>query len=309
MWRIVREGTHDALERLKSAGFKLGIVSNADGRVAGDAKRLGLAQFFDVIIDSQVVGVEKPNPKIFQLALDALGVPPEEAMYAGDIYAIDMLGARAAGIHGKLIDQHGMYHWIEHPKIRHVGELHILRRATSGCEGTARPMGSIRETADKLFAGELPIREHHPLSFTGESEEVADGVMFCRWFANVSAIKTAEGLVLVDTGAYFNQRKTLEAIRRYSRDRVNAAIYTHGHVDHACGMPAIVEEAGQEPRRAPARRWASRGRRALRSLQAHRRLQQRRQCPPIQSALDMADRVCLSRHLLRSSAECRGGPA
>ena len=38
-------------------------------------------------------------------------------------------------------------------------------------------MGSIRETADKLFAGELPIREHHPLSFTGESEEVADGVM------------------------------------------------------------------------------------------------------------------------------------
>ena len=43
MWRIVRDGTHDALERLKSAGFKLGIVSNADGRVAGDAKRLGLA--------------------------------------------------------------------------------------------------------------------------------------------------------------------------------------------------------------------------------------------------------------------------
>lgn len=106
-------------------------------------------------------------------------------------------------------------------------------------------MGSIRETADKLLAGELPIREHHPLAFTGESEEVADGVMFCRWFANVSAIKTAEGLVLVDTGAYFNQRATLEMIRRYSRDRVNAAIYTHGHVDHACGMPAIVEEAGK----------------------------------------------------------------
>ena len=129
MWRIVRDGTHDALERLKSAGFKLGIVSNADGRVAGDAKRLGLAKFFDVIIDSQVVGVEKPNPKIFQLALDALGVPPEEAMYAGDIYAIDMLGARAAGISGKLIDQHGMYHWIEHPKIRHVGELHLSHPA------------------------------------------------------------------------------------------------------------------------------------------------------------------------------------
>ena len=104
-------------------GSNSAIVSNADG-LAGDAKRLGLAQFFDVIIDSQVVGVEKPNPKIFQLALDALGVRPRSEMYAGDIYAIDMLGARAAGIEAKLIDQHGMYHWIEHPKIRHVGELH-----------------------------------------------------------------------------------------------------------------------------------------------------------------------------------------
>lgn len=66
MWRVVREGTHEALERLKAAGLKLGIVSNADGRVAADAKRFGLAKFFDVIIDSQVVGVEKPNPKIFQ---------------------------------------------------------------------------------------------------------------------------------------------------------------------------------------------------------------------------------------------------
>ncbi|HLX37462.1 MAG TPA: HAD family hydrolase [Candidatus Binataceae bacterium] len=126
MWRIVRDGTHDALERLKAAGYKLGIVSNADGRVAADCKRLGLAPFFDVIIDSQVVGVEKPDPKIFQLALEALKVAPEQALYAGDIYTIDMLGARAAGVAGKLIDQHDMYHWIEHPKIRHVRHLHPL---------------------------------------------------------------------------------------------------------------------------------------------------------------------------------------
>ena len=124
MWRIVRAGTHDALARLKESGFKLAIVSNADGRVASDARRLGLAEFFDVIIDSSVVGIEKPDPRIFRLALDALKVPPEEALYAGDIYSIDMLGARAAGIAGKLIDQHARYDWIEHPKIRHVGELH-----------------------------------------------------------------------------------------------------------------------------------------------------------------------------------------
>lgn len=124
MWRVIRPGTFEALERLKSAGLKLGIVSNADGRVEADARRLGLAHYFDVIVDSHVVGVEKPNPKIFQIALDALGVAPEESMYAGDIYSIDMIGARAAKINGKLIDQHGLYHWVEHAKIRHVGELH-----------------------------------------------------------------------------------------------------------------------------------------------------------------------------------------
>jgi len=126
MWRVVREGTLEALERLKSAGFKLAIVSNADGRVAGDCKRFGLTKFFDVIIDSHVVGVEKPDPKIFQLALAALNVAPQQALYAGDIYSIDMIGARAAGISGKLIDQHDMYHWIEHPKIRHIRHLHPL---------------------------------------------------------------------------------------------------------------------------------------------------------------------------------------
>ena len=125
MWRIIRDGTHEALERLKAAGLKMAIVSNADGRVAADAQRFGIARYFDVIIDSQVVGVEKPDPRIFRLALDALGVPPEEALYAGDIYSIDMIGARAAGVTGKLIDQHGLYHWVEHAKIRHVGELHL----------------------------------------------------------------------------------------------------------------------------------------------------------------------------------------
>src|SRR5258708_38845142 len=104
-------------------------------------------------------------------------------------------------------------------------------------------MGSIRDTADKLFSGELSIRDHHPLGYTGEAEEVADGVMFYRWFANVTAVRSAEGLVLIDTGAYFNQRQTIELVRRFAPDRINTAIYTHGHVDHSCGMPAFVEEA------------------------------------------------------------------
>ncbi|MGH8106480.1 MAG: HAD family hydrolase, partial [Arenimonas sp.] len=126
LWRIVRPGIHAALENFKAQGIKLAIVSNADGRVEADAARYGLAGFFDVIIDSHVVGVEKPDPRIFQLALDRLGVAPQDARYAGDIYSIDMVGARAAGIEGRLIDQHGRYHWIDHHKIQHIKDLHPL---------------------------------------------------------------------------------------------------------------------------------------------------------------------------------------
>jgi len=66
LWRVVRPGTIEALERLKSAGFKLAVVSNAEGQVESDAKRFGLAHFFDTIIDSHVVGVAKPDPRIFR---------------------------------------------------------------------------------------------------------------------------------------------------------------------------------------------------------------------------------------------------
>jgi putative hydrolase of the HAD superfamily len=127
LWRVVRPGILAALERLKSQGLKLAVISNADGNVARDAQDLGLAPFFDTIVDSHLVGVAKPDPRIFHIALKRLGVTPEEARYAGDIYAIDMVGARAAGIEAALIDQHDRYHWVEHRKIRHVGELHPLR--------------------------------------------------------------------------------------------------------------------------------------------------------------------------------------
>ncbi len=126
LWRVVRPGTFEALEAFKSAGYRLAIVSNAEGQVEADAKRFGLAPFFDVIIDSHVVGVAKPDPRIFQIALERLGVGPEEVRFAGDIYSIDVEGARAAGIEARLVDQHRRYTWVDHEKIRHIGELHRI---------------------------------------------------------------------------------------------------------------------------------------------------------------------------------------
>jgi len=104
-------------------------------------------------------------------------------------------------------------------------------------------MGVIRDQAEKFWNGEITVVQQHPLAATGESEEVAAGVMFFRWFANVTAIKTDDGLVLIDTGSFFNQAETVKLVRRFAPDRVNSAIYTHGHADHALGMAAFAAEA------------------------------------------------------------------
>jgi putative hydrolase of the HAD superfamily len=126
LWRVVRPGTFEALEAFKSAGYKLAIVSNAEGQVEADTKRYGLAPYFDVIIDSHIVGVAKPDPRIFQIALERLGVGADEVKYTGDIYSIDVEGARAAGIEARLVDQHQRYTWVKHEKIRHIRELHRI---------------------------------------------------------------------------------------------------------------------------------------------------------------------------------------
>jgi putative hydrolase of the HAD superfamily len=126
LWRVVRPGTFEALEAFKSAGYRLAIVSNAEGQIEADAKRFGLAPYFDVIIDSHVVGVAKPDPRIFQIALERLGVAPDEVRFAGDIYSIDVEGARAAGIEARLVDWHQRYTWVDHEKIRNIGELHRI---------------------------------------------------------------------------------------------------------------------------------------------------------------------------------------
>lgn len=124
LWRVVRPGITEHLQQFRDAGFKLGVVSNAMGNIQSDAERYGLADYFDVIIDSHVVGVAKPDPRIFRIALEALRVAPEHSLFAGDLYSIDMVGAQAAGIAGcKLIDVMDSYSWVEHVKIRGIHQL------------------------------------------------------------------------------------------------------------------------------------------------------------------------------------------
>jgi HAD superfamily hydrolase (TIGR01509 family) len=103
LWCSVPEQTRESLTRLRNAGLRLGVVSNSDGRVEQALAEAGLREYFDVVIDSSLAGIEKPDPAIFLAALAALGVAPEEALYVGDLYEVDVVGARAAGIEAVLL--------------------------------------------------------------------------------------------------------------------------------------------------------------------------------------------------------------
>ncbi len=123
LWSRVRERTAETLEELRGRGYRLGVISNADGRVEGLLESVGLRPYFDFVIDSAVVGIEKPDPRIFQLACERLGLHPGEALYVGDIYEIDVAGARRAGMRAVLIDPLDRWGELDCDRIRGVEEL------------------------------------------------------------------------------------------------------------------------------------------------------------------------------------------
>ncbi len=104
LWAGMQEGTPEALEALAAAGYRLAVVSNSDGRVDEALTAAGIRQHFELVIDSQLVGVEKPDPRIFELTLDQLGLGPAQALYVGDIYEVDVVGARRASMDVILLD-------------------------------------------------------------------------------------------------------------------------------------------------------------------------------------------------------------
>lgn len=107
LWTHVPEGIPAALERLLEAGYRLAVISNADGRVEGLLERAGLRSSFEFVVDSHVVGVEKPDPEIFHLGVRRLELEPEECLYVGDLYPVDVVGARRAGLRALLLDPFG----------------------------------------------------------------------------------------------------------------------------------------------------------------------------------------------------------
>jgi FMN phosphatase YigB (HAD superfamily) len=99
----------DALHCLLRQGFRMSVVSNADGRVRRQLEQLGLAKYIEQVFDSRLVGYEKPDVRLFQHTLGVLGLQPEDCLYVGDVYYIDVLGANRAGIAAVHVDAYGLY--------------------------------------------------------------------------------------------------------------------------------------------------------------------------------------------------------
>ncbi len=96
--RRLCEGAAELLEQLAGKGYRLGVISNNDGKCKEKCEQLGIAKYFEVIVDSGVEAVRKPAPEIFEIALERMGVAAREAAHTGDMYGSDVLGARDIGI-------------------------------------------------------------------------------------------------------------------------------------------------------------------------------------------------------------------
>lgn len=107
LWTHMDPSTRPALDRLLESGYRLAVISNADGRMEGLIEGAGIRDCFEFVMDSEIEGVEKPDSEIFLRACSRMGLPPGECLYVGDLYPVDVLGARKAGLQALLLDPFG----------------------------------------------------------------------------------------------------------------------------------------------------------------------------------------------------------
>jgi HAD superfamily hydrolase (TIGR01509 family) len=126
-WDQILPGTRDALEQLRR-DYALAVISNADGKIDAVLRRCGIADCFDAVTDSGIVGYEKPHPAIFESALRGMKAEAADSLYVGDVYSVDYVGARRAGMQAVLFDVAGAYRELEFPRVDSLAGLqHWLR--------------------------------------------------------------------------------------------------------------------------------------------------------------------------------------
>jgi FMN phosphatase YigB (HAD superfamily) len=130
LWMRELPGARDGLRALDNSGVRLGIISNADGLIG---QRLAEAEILQVgpgpgiavecVIDSGNVGVMKPDPRIFHIALEAMAIEAKDAWYVGDMPGIDVVGARAAGLQPVLMDPYELHLTADYDRVSSLSSL------------------------------------------------------------------------------------------------------------------------------------------------------------------------------------------
>jgi HAD superfamily hydrolase (TIGR01549 family) len=123
LWEAVPENVAPTLERLRDLGLKLVVVSNANGRLRHLFDRVGLTSRVDVLFDSFEEGIEKPDPRLFEIALEKARSRKDTTVHVGDLYHVDVAGARSAGITPVLFDVADLYPEADCLRVRSLGEL------------------------------------------------------------------------------------------------------------------------------------------------------------------------------------------
>jgi putative hydrolase of the HAD superfamily len=121
-WDQILPGTREALQRLRKE-YSIGVISNADGKIDSVLGRCGIVDCFRSITDSGNFGREKPHPAIFEAALREMKAEAAESLYVGDVYSVDYVGARQAGMQAVLFDVAGAYREREFPRVDSLAGL------------------------------------------------------------------------------------------------------------------------------------------------------------------------------------------
>ena len=121
-WDQILPGTRDALDRIRRQ-YSIAVISNADGKIDAVLTRCGICDCFASITDSGIVGREKPHPEIFAAALREMKAEPSESLYVGDVYSVDYVGARNAGMQAVLFDVAGAYRETKFPRVESLAGL------------------------------------------------------------------------------------------------------------------------------------------------------------------------------------------
>lgn len=139
--------THPGLERLRSLGYRLGVISNFDSRLFDLLANLGLERYFERVIISWRAGAAKPDVRIFNHAVDTMQVRPERAIHVGDSIADDYDGARKAGLGAVLLDRRRNH--LRREGIVRADSLIELGGMLGPAFSGARPTSPAPSTADR----------------------------------------------------------------------------------------------------------------------------------------------------------------